>query len=53
MWHVKMKSWSENLVENLRDNKQLKNAEHTKNFEVENVGHKNAVNWNNTYLVKD
>ena len=48
-----MKSKTRNLVEKLRDNKIIKNAEHKYNFEVENFGHSNCVNFNHTNLVQD
>ena len=47
MWHVTMKSESENL----RGNKIIENAKCENNIEVEKVGHKNSVNWNHTDLI--
>ena len=47
-WHDTMKIESENLVENLRDNKIFNNDKFENNSEVEKVGRKNSVNWNHT-----
>ena len=47
-YHGTIKSESEILVENIRDNKIFKNAERENNFEIEKVGRKNSVNWNHT-----
>ena len=46
--HDTIKYEDENLVENLRDNKNFKNAERKKSSKVEKVGRKNSVNWNHT-----
>ena len=46
-----MKSESENLVENLGDNKIYNNAESKNDSKVEKVGHQNYVNWNLTDLI--
>ena len=40
LWHVTIKRESENLVENLRDNKLFKYAERKNNFKVEKLGAK-------------
>ena len=47
-WHDTITSESENLLENLRSNKNFKNTERKNNFKVEKVGCKNSVNWNHT-----
>ena len=44
-----MKSESESLVENLRENNIFENDEHENNFEVEKVGRKNSVIWNHKH----
>ena len=46
-----MKNETENLAENLRDNKFSKNTERENNLIVEEVGRKNSVNWNHTDLI--
>ena len=43
-----MKSEIENLVENIRGNKNFKNAECKNYFKVEKVGRKHSANWNQT-----
>ena len=48
LWHGKMKSENENLVENLKGNKSFKNAENRNNFKIEKVWRKKSVNWNHT-----
>ena len=52
-WHGTIKNESENLVENIRGNNTIKNAEHKNNFEVKKVGHKQTVNWNKTESILD
>ena len=43
-WYVRVKNKTEDLVENLGENKIFKNAECKDNFIVEKLGCKNSIN---------